>query len=224
MTVVTLANGLQPAVDALSPLIALGAGVFCNDVAKCKGFWPENQFLEATYEALSPALLAGHNQPFYRQDAALAVIVVAGSSEDDKSGLQSTTFYYDAFLGLKGVAHADQFTFSRVNQGAGIGSSQRLSQMVQLTGGVEADLANTGTPVWTDELNGFWTTIGDRLIEYPLSGTPVPSSIAVSDNGTQIPSTSWTYDPANNGIRFAATASPPAGDQLVVSYTLACGN
>jgi hypothetical protein len=36
--------------------------------------------------------------------------------------------------------------------------------MVQLTGGVEADLANTGTPVWTDELNGFWTKIGDRLV------------------------------------------------------------
>jgi len=222
MTVVTLANGLQSAVDTLGPLISLGSGVYCT--SNCNGFAGENQFLEATYEALSPALLAGHNQPFYRQDAALAVIVVAGSGEDDKSDQQPTTFYYDAFLELKGLAHADQFTFSRVNKFAGIGSSQRLSQMVQLTGGVEADLGNIGTPAWIDELNGLWTKIGDRLIEYPLSGTPVPSSISVSDNGTPIPSTSWTYDSTNNGIRFTATATPPAGDQIVVNYTLTCGN
>jgi hypothetical protein len=219
MQVVTLAGGAQAAASALSPLINLDAGAFSF-----------NAFFEAPYEALSPPLLTGYNQAFYRADAALAIILVAGSNDDTSDGVYNavvhdTSFFYAAWASMKGLQSADRFSYSSVSRG--IVDSDRVRDMVHTTGGVQADLGDAN---WTDELNALWTRVGAQLLEYPLSGIPVPSTISLTDNGVQVPVTSsggttnWTYNSTSNTIRFTAAALPAEGDALQISYTLACGN
>ena len=103
-------------------------------------------------------------------------------------------------------------------------TTTEVAQMVQLTGGVEADLGNTGTPNWTDELNALWPQLATQLLEYPLSGTPVttPMTITVTDNGVPIPQLQngfpqWTYDPKNNAVQFDPLAFPQPGDMVQVN-------
>jgi hypothetical protein len=228
MQVVTLAGGVQAAVTSLTPLINLGANSFCY--SNCNGFAADEMLLEATYEALSPALLSGYNQAFYRPDASLAVVVVIGDSEDDQSDNHTLNFFYNAFVSLKGVQNASKFSLSRLSNYGGIRNNQKMSMMAQVTGGVEADLADTGTPSWTDELNGLWPIVGAQLLDYPLSGTPVSNSIVVTDNGVVIPALApagtpnWTYDATANAVRFDPSVFPPAGDAIQISYALSCSN
>jgi hypothetical protein len=228
--VVSSSEGLD-AVGALSRLLNLGEGYGCWSGVNCNGFYYDEMFFESAYEALSPALLNGYNKPFYRPDAFLAVITVNNDSEDDRSTTHGLNYYYNAFVGVKGSHNANKFSYSYVNQYGGINNNQRMAQMVQLTGGVEADLSNTGTPNWTDELNALWPQIATQLLEYPLSGTPVttPMTITVTDNGVTIPQLQngfpqWTYDPKNNAVQFDPLAFPQPGDMVQISYTIACNN
>jgi hypothetical protein len=224
--VVTSAYGPDDAVAALSRLLNLGGGVNCND--QCDGLPSDAQFFEATYRALSPALLSRYNQPFYRPEASLAVILVVNYCEDDYSP-GTINDYYNAFIGIKGVQNARQFSLSLLNRYCGIGQIQRLPVMVQLTGGVEADLENTGTPGWPEELAWFWQQVSLQWLEYPLSGTPVtaPLTITVSENGVPVPQMQngipqWTYDAQTNAVAFLSTAAPQPGDAVDISYTLTC--
>ena len=76
--------------NAASRILNLGQDYWCT--GNCNGFGPDEQFFEATYEALSPALLNGYNKPFYRPDAFLAVITVNNDSEDDNSTVHPLNF------------------------------------------------------------------------------------------------------------------------------------
>jgi len=229
-TVVSASEGLD-AVGSLARILNLGSGYGCFGV-DCRGFASDEMFFEAAYEALSPDLIKGYNRPWYRPDAFLAVITVNGDPEDDRSDVHPLNFYYNAFVGLKGARNAYKFSYSYVNRAAGIsGNSQKVGQMTQLTGGVEADLSNTGTPNWTDELNALWPQVATLLLEYPLSGTPVtnPMSIEVIVNGLRIPQLSngfpqWTYDAKNNAVQFDPLAFPQTGDAVQITYTIACND
>jgi hypothetical protein len=101
--------------------------------------------------------------------------------------------------------------------------------MVQLTGGIEADLSNTGTPNWTQELAALWPQLATQFWSYPLSNIPHPDSIVVTVNGFAIPAvgsnglTNWTYDSRYNAVHFVQNTAPEAGDEVVVSYSLGCG-
>jgi hypothetical protein len=225
--VVSSSVGLPDAVSALARLLNLGAGAFCY--VNCNGFASDEQFFEATYEALSPSLLGGYNQAFYRPEAFLAVIVVNGDSEDDFSDAHGLNFYYNAFIGLKGAANARKFSLSYVNNYGGIGN-QRIAQMVQLTGGIEADLSNTGSPNWEEELAALWPQLSVELLAYPLSGTPEPTSIRIADNGITLPAigqggeTNWTYQAYDNAVHFVPASAPQSGDLLQIFYTAGCSH
>ena len=208
----------------------LGSGYSCFG-GNCNGLGYDELFFESAYEALSPALLNGYNKPWYRPDAFLAVITVNNDSEDDISNTHGLNFYYNAFIGVKGAHNAAKFSYSYVNNYGGINNNQKMAQMVQLTGGVEADLSNTGTPNWTDELNALWPQLATQLLEYPLSGTPVttPMTITVTDNGVPIPQLQngfpqWTYDTKNNAVQFDPLAFPQPGDAVQITYTIACND
>jgi hypothetical protein len=105
-----------------------------------------------------------------------------------------------------------------------------MSEMARVTGGVEADFLDTGTPSWTDELAALWPKLGPQLLNYALSATPLTSTLSVTDNGVAVPTIAadgtinWTYDATANAIRFAPSARPASGDAIQVSYTLACGH
>ena len=172
----------------------------------------------------------GYNQPFYRPDAFLAVILINGDAEDDNSNSHGLNFYYNAFIRLKGARNAKQFSFSYVSNYGSIEDNLKTAQMVQLTGGVEADLSNTGSPSWRDELAALWPQLEwEGLLSYPLSAIPVPSTLQVAVNGIVVPATeggttNWSYDARTNSVHFEHSAFPAPGDAVQISYSVACGN
>jgi hypothetical protein len=146
----------------------------------CSSAPQDEQLIEAPYLALQPALLAGHNAGFLRDNAYLAIVVVDGDDgfEDDLSP-QSVQAYYDFFSSLKG--DPSLFSFSFVDEGTGMGGPvPRLSQLVQLTGGLEID---TTQPNWATTFNGLWANATAAAYRYPLTGQPVASSVTVSLDG-----------------------------------------
>jgi hypothetical protein len=217
----------QDAAGKLARLLNLGEGAFCY--VNCNGFFSDEQFFEATYEALSELGPGGYNQPLYRPDAFLAVILVNGDAEDDLSETHGLNFYYNVFIGLKGARNANKFSFSYVSYYGYVAHNLKTEQMVQLTGGVEADLINTGSPSWRDQLAALWPQLEVQMFSYALSATPVPGTIQVADNGVVVPATqggitNWTYDAGSNAVQFNRSVLPAAGDAVQISYTVACAN
>ncbi|MHB8419636.1 MAG: choice-of-anchor D domain-containing protein [Myxococcales bacterium] len=193
----------------------------------CTSAPQDEQILEAMYQALQPSLLAGHNAGFLRDDAFLAVLAIDGDSEDDLSP-QSLQAYYDALVTVKGDPALVSFNY--VNQGLSQiqgqgGPLPRVTQLVNLTNGVEAD---TTTTAWSGILNGLWSSAAAAAYRYPLSGQPVASTVAVTLDGNPYPQVGshgnpqWSYDATTNAVVFTAAAAPQAGDVVTVTYTVAC--
>ncbi|HUB05974.1 MAG TPA: choice-of-anchor D domain-containing protein [Myxococcales bacterium] len=217
-------------VGALGTLIQLGQSGGCDD-----------PLFEPAYEALQPALLAGHNAGFLRPDAYLAII---GVSDADDDSPQSVQFYYNFFESIKGFQNASQFSFSAVNEtpadaplgGCANGiafdstSVTRVPQMVQMTGGINVSICTNDWGTALEQLGNI--AFGGRL-SFPLTAQPAnPASITVTDcfqgSCTTEPSTlpngfvEWTYDPTTNSIVFDPNAAPQPGDTLTVTYDVAC--
>jgi hypothetical protein len=201
------------------------AGLIQINNYACTSAPQDEQIFEAMYQALQPALLAGHNAGFLRDNAFLAVLAIDGDAEDDLSP-QSLQAYYDALVGVKGDPALVSFNY--VNQGLsqfGGGPTARVSQLVSLTNGVEAD---TTTTVWDSVLNGLWASAAAAAYRYPLNGQPVATSITVDIDGTPYPAVGshgneqWSYDATTNSIVFAPLAAPAAGSTVTVTYTVTC--
>jgi hypothetical protein len=69
------------------------------------------------------------------------------------------------------------------------------------------------------------TFTGDALFlsrQFPLDGTPVPSSLAVSLDGVALPADVWSYNDLANTVVLADTVALQASDTLVISYWISC--
>jgi hypothetical protein len=188
----------------------------------CAGEGGDEHMFDGFYLALQPNMLTGVNAGFLRPNAYLAILEIDDDSEDDLSPtLGSVQAYYDFLVGVKG--DASLVSYSYVNQGLSSipgGSSARVSQLVQMSGGVESDL-NTNT--WITDLIGLWTAatgLGQSI--FPLNGQPVASTVVVNVNGVAVPAAQWTYNPVNNAIDFVSGSAPGAGQTVTVTYTTAC--
>lgn len=187
--------------------------------------------LEGSYLALSDPLINTHNAGFLRADAALAVIYI--SDETDQSN-RAVTFYEDFLRNIKGFANSGMFSASSVvgiTQGGCSSSSgdadyaPRYINIANNTGGVVESIcaANWGQTLANIGLNSF----GLRR-QFALTSQPVPITIAVTVNGNAVPNTTaggqinWVYDAASNGVSFSASAVPPAGATITVTYAVAC--
>jgi hypothetical protein len=208
-----------------NPVAELSALIQMN-MYNCSSAPQDEQIFEGPYLALQPSLLAGHNAGFLRPNAYLAILAIDGDSEDDLSP-SSVQSYYDFFESVKG--DPTLFSFSYVNQGLSQipGNQQsRVSTLVTLTGGVEAD---TTTGTWATDLNALWASTSAAAYRYPLTGTPVATSITLTLDGVNYPATGshgnpqWSYDPTTNAVVFVPIAAPQAGDTVAITYTVACG-
>jgi len=210
---------------------------------------PGKQFFEAAEEAMVSGQGATYNglNGFIRSGAALAVITVNGDNTDDGS-TQTPQWYASKFLGVKGIAHPELFSWSYLNpsQYGGPGGHQpfnglprRVQEMLDLVGGEALDTTQTD---WAQGLIDLWNALLLEYTTYPLSGTPDPASIQVyldgpppdqtgsgQSPGVLVPSTNtdntvnWHYDAANNRLDL----NPPVfslalTDVLYVEYNLAC--
>jgi hypothetical protein len=210
------------------------------------GTGDDEQFFEATYEALVSGIGASVNNAlgFIRPSAFLAVIAVNSDDSDDQSA-HTPQWYADEFHTIKGTTHPGLFSWWYIDpsQYGAPGGSQpfnrlpaRISSMLDLAGGGPLD---TTVPQWYQALFDQWSTTNNQ---YPLTGTPAPSSIDVYLDGPppdQVPdggtagsqifqtnpdgSWNWRYDSATNVLQAnPASLNLLPTDTLYVEYTLIC--
>jgi hypothetical protein len=75
-------------------------------------------------------------------------------------------------------------------------------------------------PTYTDTFTGQALFLNRQ---FPLSATPVASSIAVSLNGTALSGGDWSYDDLANTVVLGSDVTLQSSDILSISYWLSCG-
>jgi len=205
----------QNAAQTLTDLFNLHSGTAC--VAALVG---DEQFFQALEQTFEPALLAGHNAGFVRDEAYLAIVVINGDGEDDRSNLTT-----DAAIGIvQGLKpNPGMVSVSYIDDGlSALNMAYHMTTLVQATGGVILDTATEWVPGFFDLL---WA--GERLGGFALSTTPDPTTLLVEENGVPFASESsgetvWSYDAASNAVVFSSGNVPVPGTVITVSYSLGC--
>jgi hypothetical protein len=189
----------------------------------------EQQGLEAMRRALTDPLVSSADDPrtplpndgnlgFYRDTAALAVVVV---SDDDDQSPDAVSTYTRFLQGLKGPGSAGRSSLYAIAPSGEVcpsasGSGIRYAEAAAATGGaIESVCAADFGPLLRDVVNRAFAP----QTRYPLSGKPDSSGVTVTIGGS--PVGGWTYDPATNSVVFASPLPP--GTKIEVSYTRACG-
>ncbi len=189
----------------------------------CEALNGDEHFFDSIADALSPALLSGHNAGFIRDGAYLALILVNGDAEDDANDggmgghyLTSLAQVTTLLQGLK--PDPTMVSVSYINSGAGgLSGAQKIGQLVESTGGIELD--TSGLADWQAPfLNLFAYTEGGA---FSLTSTPTSIyQIQVDVDGT--PDGAWTYDASSNQIVFNPGGLPPEGATVTVTYSVGC--
>lgn len=181
------------------------------------------------------------NEPFPRQDALLAVIVL--TDEADGSALQADPGndpswfqdkdYFDFLFNLTGsqegnlnfmfntIAILDQACLDYLNntetQFAGRAIAERNIAMSDLTGGYKGSLCDD----FSDVMSGISDLIIEKSTGFKLDREPIVSSIVVKVDGVSIPNDSengWTYNPDEMLISFHGSAVPNADAVVAINF------
>jgi hypothetical protein len=215
----------------ITPNTANGDQIFQQNVSLGTGGSGIEQGLEASYLALSDPLINTWNAGFIRQDAALAVIYV---SDEIEQSPRAQSFYENFLRNIKGFANSTLFSASAVvgttnpvcsGPGGVADYAAGYINIANNTGGVVESIcaANWGQTLANIGLNSF-----GLKRQFTLSSQPVPVTIAVSVDGTTVPSTTaggqinWNYDMGTNSVVFSASAVPQANSTIEITYTVAC--
>ena len=189
------------------------------------------QGLEGAYLALSNPLIFGHNAGFLRPDAVLSIIFV--SDEDDQSP-NSTDFYTNYFLSIKGFRNTNLFSASSIvgdapggcdGAGGNAFSGERYIAVTQRTGGVFQSIC---TDNWSRSLEELSASAFGFKSRFFLTNQPVIDTIRVVVDGQEIPArepegtANWAYDFGTNSINFSAFATPEPSAQLSIEYVAEC--
>lgn len=224
------ADGSSPRI--LTPQTQDPETAFAEMVTVGTCHWLE-QGLEAAYLGLSSPLVDSADDPatplvndgnlgFLRPDAKLALVFI--SDEDDQSD-RPVDFYGQFFHGLK--SGAADVTVSAIvgpenlaqNCPTASGTGTRYMELVKEFGGVSENIC---TPDWTQSLQSISAASFSGRRRFELSSVPAdPTQVTVTVDGNTW-STGWSYDPASNEVVFDATAVPPAGSVIAVTYPLGC--
>jgi hypothetical protein len=214
-------GGLQPGrgqfwldEDTVDP-----AGVFEEMIPLYSGLSHEESGREAIWNAVE-VRSADTNAGFFRDDAALHVIVI--SDEDDHSPQPTVPEFIDWLDGLKAP---DRISFSSI---VGIevpcsGSFEKGVDYLAVTdavGGFKWSICNED---WAPALDLLGLSAAGLKTEYFLSQLPVVDTIAVEVidvDETVIPfPDGWTYTAERNSITFDVYVPDPLAD-VVITYEL----
>lgn len=183
--------------------------------------------LEAAFVALSDPLINGHNAGFLRPAADLQIIVV---SDGDDASSRSPSFYENYLRTIERAKPAGRVTFNAVvgarlpscsGPGGGADYAARYIQVAVGTGGLVESICNAS---WGQALTAG---LGVHR-SFPLSSTPVPSTISIEVDGVAVPSLTaggqqrWSYDQPRNSVDFSTGSVPQAGSITVIRYAVAC--
>jgi hypothetical protein len=191
----------------------------------------EEKGLAAAELALTPPLITTDNAGFLRQDANLAVVVVTDAVDQSPN---STAYYLNRLLNVKGFNKANMFTFNVIGpfQSSAPGNctydgsspDTRYAYLATQTSGVKAEICNSN---WSSTLQNLGKTAFGYRSSFYLNGSPDPSrttTIKVTLDGVDVPASAgaWAYDPTSNAILFNTSNPPTPGQTLTVTYYTAC--
>ncbi len=162
----------------------------------------------------------GHNEGFYREDAALSVVVI--SDEDDYSTI-SVTGFVDWMLALK--ADSELLAFSSIVAPAGncLTAEEEGARYLQVTadiGGIDWSICDED---YSGALDALGLTSAGLKREFFLSRIPVTSTLDVDvkePDGTThgyVAVTDYVYDSSRNSVSFLEDVPVPRAE-VVVTY------
>ncbi len=219
---------------------------FNTQVGLCHG---DEQGLEAAYMALSPPVIDNVDDPrfpqpndgnagFLRRDAHLSLIFV--SDEEDQSP-QSTNFYYNFFLSLKGFRNANLFSAHAivgdpVTGCATAGAGDRYIDVATRSGGIFQSVCAAD---WSESMETIGTAAFGFKTRFFLTNQPEDTNqnglvsdtegeLEVRLDGRVYPAVGprgdrrWEYVGDVNAIDFYPLAVPEPGSTVEVSYRVAC--
>ncbi len=185
--------------------------------------------LDAALEAVSPALLAGDNAGFLRDDAYLGAIFV---SDEDDGSLYPVDTYIRAFQDLKDDLPRGSVVLSAIAGDVPDGCADppivdrayagwRYQAIADATDGVFASICDDDIDLVLDQIGQKTSRLRDtfELAEdrYPLSDTlEVWVEEADWTDG-------WFYSVDLHAIVFDADALPGGGERITVRYDLSAG-
>lgn len=194
--------------------------------------------LYASYQALTPPVITGHNAGFLRPDAVLSVIYVSDEPEQTGTGIgapaNDVDFYVNFLLSIKGFRNTNLFTASAIvgdapsgcnGAGGNASAAPRYIEVANRTGGIFQSIC---TSDWSRSLEDLSTAAFGFKSRFFLTNQPVISTIVVIIDGVEVPATSmsgtvnWTYDFATNSVNFSPFSTPEPGAQIIVRYTAEC--
>lgn len=188
--------------------------------------------LEPSLKAVTPPLSVAENAGFLRQDANLAIIVVTDAPDQSN---QSSTFYVNSLLNVKGFNKANMFTFNAIAgfnptppSGCvydGNADDGTYADVVAQTNGIKEEIC---TQSWATALQGLGkTAFGFRTTFFLTSVPDLTQPMSVTIDGIAVPQTTggtpnWTLDQAINAIVFNQNTAPGPGQTLSITYYVGC--
>ena len=186
--------------------------------------------------------LSGENEALIRPDAFLAVIVLS-DEEDDGIGLSMTDAYNGHNFWTDGITRYkytsdDMVTYLQSTKGAGhfsisgiVGTRNADGTMCSSavaqpkeegtqyiaaatkTGGIIRSVCDVN---WGDSMTQIGLDVASQAAQVVLPTKPDVPTIAVTING--VTSTDWTYNSANQAIKFNTGKVPAVGAAIKVTY------
>jgi hypothetical protein len=200
---------------------------FTNRANMCQGTSCMGSGTERGIDATWGALVThvnGVNNGFYRQDAALSVIVI--SDEDDYSYLVNMFEFISWLQNLK--LDGDMVSFSSIvgpqplaGCTAAYEPGARYLQVTQAVGGIEWSICASD---WSQMLTELGLQAAGLKREFFLSAVPVESTIDVevhTPEGDVVDDQPFTYSRSRNSIQFEAFVPDPLSEVLITYEVLA---
>ncbi|MGC4120255.1 MAG: choice-of-anchor D domain-containing protein [Myxococcales bacterium] len=219
----------NPAV--ITPQTPNVSSVFASNVRVGTDGNPDEMLLRPLYLALSQPNLGGCTAGFLRDDAALSVVIVSDTFDDDSTPV---SFYANFLLALKGLARHNSVTVSGlvpVNPASCFldvaTQNGRADQLIAMFGGLREDICATD---WAPAMERIGQAAFGMRTRYFLSSVPdlAAQGIAVEVDGVPysqvgpVGDVRWTFDSATNALDFDPLAAPEPGSTITVSYHVAC--
>ncbi len=191
---------------------------------------------ERSLQSMETALMSPHNQPFHRDDAFLAIIIL--TDEDDFSHPGTSAYesyvsqltpishyvsFLDQFTGTSGAARRYSVNSISVKDNQCLNSiyngaqriAKRVMELVDATGGISASLCGD----FAEELDLIAKGLVQASTKFSLGDKrPIPETIRVFVNGVLVSSEGWFYEQETNSIVFNDGYAPADGDLIKVTF------
>jgi hypothetical protein len=158
----------------------------------------------------------GCNEGFLRDDAELHIV---GVSDEPEQSLNSWSYYVSLFQGMKRdpddvVIHAVGGDFP-----AGCGDNQAYTGFYEATVATGGQFLSICASDWASHLSALAEASAGVLDSFALSTDPVPETITVRVDGVTH-TMGWSYDEANNSVKFDRDHVPEGGATVEIAYAL----